>query len=171
MIKRLAAIFAALGLTLAVVAPAFAVEIHQTLPISSSDAQFQSTDCSVSLQSGQVDWHFVLVQSDKGDPTVLTNNYTLTATFATAGTFTVYPDKVVDSYVLHYDIVTGTDTLISASTSGGGANAILNLSSICNGGPPPQVPEAPLTVLLVLTAGLTGLGFVGWRMRQNRTIA
>jgi hypothetical protein len=165
MVRRLAAAVAALGLTLLLAAPALAVDITNPLPITSDAAAFQGsdTDCAgLNLQPGQVDWHFVLNQS-------ATNDQTLTATFQTAGTVTVSPDKVVDTYVLHYDIITGTDTLLSASTSGDTGN--LQLSHICNGGPPPDVPEAPASVLLLLTAGLLGAGFVGWRMRRATTAA
>lgn len=163
-IKRFGVILATLGLTLLVAAPALAVDINPAQIGTSSDSNFTS-DCTGlhAAGVGQVDWHFVLNKSD-------TNNQTLTATFLNAGTITVSPDKVTDSYVLQYDILTGSpDTLQSASTSG--TTGQLELSSICNGGPPPIVPEAPFSALLVLTAGLTGLGFVGWRMRQNRTIA
>ncbi len=167
MTRRLAATLAAFGLTLMLAAPAFAVDLNagQTLPISWDAAAYQGsdTDCAgLNLQAGQVDWHFVLNQS-------ATNDQTLTTTFQTAGTSTVSADKVVDTYVLHYDIVTGMDTLLSASTSGD--TGTLQLSHICNGGPPPEIPEAPFSALLVLTAGLMGLGFVGWRMRQDRAVS
>jgi hypothetical protein len=152
-------------MTFLLAVPALAVDIHQTLPITSDAAAFQGTadECtSLNLQPGQVDWHFVLNQS-------ATNDQTLTATFSTFGSTTVSPDKVVDTYVLHYDIVTGPDTLVSASTSG--TTGQLQLSNICNGGPPPDVPEAPLSILLLVTAGLFGLGFVGWKMRRSETAA
>jgi hypothetical protein len=72
--------------------------------------------------------------------------------------------------VLQYDIVTSSpDTLLSASTSG--TTGTLVLSSICDGGPSPVVPEAPASVLLLLTAALVGLGFLVWRMRGSRAAA
>jgi hypothetical protein len=160
-IKRLAATLAVLGLLLVFAAPAYAVELTNDVPISSEDSGYPGTaeECDqFNLQPGQVVWHFVLNQSD-------TDDQTLTATFQNAGTKTVSPSKVVDSYVLHYYIPTGTDTLLSASTSGDTGN--LQLSHICSGGPGSEIPEAPAASLLLLSAGLLGLGFVGWRMRKS----
>jgi hypothetical protein len=160
--RRLAALMAALALSLSLAAPAWAVDIHQTLPINSDTASLQgsATDCAeFNVQPGQVVWHFVLNQS-------ATNNQTLTTTFATFGTTTVSAYKVVDTYVLHYKVTTGSpDTLTAASTSG--TTGQLQLSHICNGGPPPVIPEAPASVLLLLT-GLSGLAFMGWRMRRSQ---
>jgi hypothetical protein len=163
--SRLAAIVAALALTMLLAAPALAVDINPGQIPTSSDSTSISQDCTAphNAAPGTVDWHFVLNQSS-------TNNQTLTATFDNFGTVTVSPDKVTDTYVLQYDIVTGSpDTLRSASTSG--TSGQLQLSSICNGGPPPDVPEAPASVLLLLTAALVGIGFLVFRMRGNRAAA
>jgi hypothetical protein len=162
-IKRLAAAFAAFGLTLMFVGPALAVEINQPLPISSATFGVDTTGtCHGTPTQDQLDWHFVLNQS-------ATNNQTLTVTFQNAGTITVSPDQVVDFYVLHYDVYTnGADTLLAASTSGD--SGILVLSDIC-GNPPPVIPEAPASALLVLTAGFAAFGFVAWRMRRNAAAA
>lgn len=163
MIKRLAAILAAFGLTLMLAAPALAVDINQTLPISSDTFGVDTSgNCHGTPTDGQFDWHFVLNQSD-------TNNQTLTVTFSSGYTTTVSPDQVVDSYTLHYDVYTsGSDTLTSAFTSG--PSGMLVLSAICTN-PTPVVPEAPASALLVLTAGFFGLGFVAWRMRQSSSAA
>jgi hypothetical protein len=164
--RRFATLVTALAIALLMAVPALAVEISTTLPVSSDAAEFQGTagECAeFNVQPGQVVWHFILNQS-------ATDNQTLTATFQTAGTITVSPYKVLDTYVLHYQITTGSpDTLLSASTSGTTGNLVL--SHICNGGPPPEIPEAPASVLLVLTSGLAALGFVGWRMRRSRIAA
>jgi hypothetical protein len=143
--------------------PAFAVEIHQTLPISSATFGVNTDgNCHGTPTQDQLDWHFVLNQS-------ATNNQTLTVTFQNAGIITVAPDQVVDFYVLHYDVyTTGADTLLAASTSGD--TGILVLSDIC-GNPPPVIPEAPFSALLVLSAGFVALGFVAWRMRQSAAAA
>jgi len=161
--RRLAAAIAAFGLTLMLVAPALAVEIHQTLPISSAGFGVDTTgDCHGSPGQDQLDWHFVLNQS-------ATDDQTLTVTFANAGTITVGSDQVVDHYVLHYDVyTTGADTLVSASTSGDTGQ--LQLSDIC-GNPPPVIPEAPASALLVLSGGLAGLAFLAWRMRRSAAAA
>jgi opacity protein-like surface antigen len=165
MMRRFAALVAALAVTLLLAAPAFAADLTNPVPISSDDASLQGSadDCAeFNVQEGQVAWHFVLNQSD-------TNDQTLTATFENAGTITVSNYKWLDTYVLHYVIYTGSpDTLLSASTSGESGN--LQLSHICNGGPPPDVPEAPASVLLILTSGLAGLAFVGWRMRRSQVV-
>jgi hypothetical protein len=162
LIRRLAALLAALGMTLMLAAPAWAVDIHQTLPISSDSAEFQgdSTECTTVLQSGQVLWHFVVVGSSTDD--------TVTVTFTTAGTRTLTATKDLDN-VQHYETITGPDTLTSASSSG--TDGELNLSHICNGGPPPEIPEAPASALLLVTAGLIGLGFAGWKMRRGASAA
>lgn len=164
--RRLAALVAALAVTLLIAAPAFAVEITNQLPIASTAAGYQGTaeDCAeFNVQPGKTVWHFILNQS-------ATNNQTLTATFSNAGTITVSAYKVLDTYVLHYAITTNSgDTLVSANTSGTTGN--LQLSHICNGGPPPDVPEAPASVLLILTSGLAALGFIGMRMRRSRVAA
>lgn len=161
--KRLTAALAALGLMLMLAGPALAVEINQTLPISSQTFGVDTSgSCHGTPTQDQLDWHFVLNQS-------ATDNQTLTVTFQNAGTFTVSSDQVVDSFVLHYDVyTTGDDTLVSASTSGD--TGILVLSDIC-GNPPPVIPEAPFSALLILTAGLGSLGFVAWRMRRSAAAA
>jgi hypothetical protein len=162
-IKRLAAALAASALMLMLAGPAFAVEITNPLPISSASFGVNTDgNCHGTPTQDQLDWHFVLNQS-------ATDDQTLTVTFQSAGTITVSPDQVVDSFVLHYDVYTnGADTLIAASTSGDTGN--LQLSDIC-GNPPPVIPEAPASALLVLTSGLAALGFVAWRMRRNAAVA
>ena len=159
MIKRLAAAIAALGLMLMVVGPALAVEITNQLPISSQSFGVDTSgNCHGTPTQDQLDWHFVLNQS-------ATTDQTLTVTFQNAGTITVSNDQLVDHYVLHYDVyTTGDDTLVSASTSGD--TGMLQLSDIC-GNPPPVIPEAPFSALLVLSSGFVAFGFVAWRMRKS----
>lgn len=158
MIRRLAALLAAFGMTLMLAAPALAVDIHQTVPIASDSAEFQgdANECTTALQSGQVLWHFVVIGSSTDD--------TVSVEFATAGIRTLTATKDLEN-VQHYETITGPDTLNSASSSG--TTGQLNLSHICNGGPPPEVPEAPASALLLVTSGLIGLGFVGWKMRRS----
>jgi hypothetical protein len=98
-------------------------EINQTLPISSQDFGVHRGNCHGTPTEDQLDWHFVLNQSD-------TNDQTLTVTFQNAGTVTVSPNQVAGSYILHYDVyTTGDDTLLAASVSG--ANGNLILGDIC----------------------------------------
>jgi hypothetical protein len=166
--RRLAAIFAAMAMTLALAVPAFANTVHQS-DISSDNADFQGdeTECAgVELQPGQVLWHFIHAGTDGTDlPS------TLSATFATAGILTVngYSNGGGNAVVM-YDIITPTaDTFVTGSDTitTDPQNEPLNLSHICNGGPPPDVPEAPASILLILTAGL-GLGFLAWRRRNSQ---
>jgi hypothetical protein len=164
--RRLGTILAALAMTLLLAAPAFANTVAQS-NISSDNAGFQGgeTQCAgLNLQPGQVLWHFVHVGTDGTDlPS------TLTATFASAGTLTA-TGFVNGSSIVMYNIITPTaDTFITGSDTitTDAQTEPLNLSHICNGGPPPEIPEAPASVLLILTAGL-GLGFLAWRRRSSQ---
>jgi hypothetical protein len=166
--RRLSAILAALAMTLLLTAPAFANTVHQS-NISSDNADFQGTEeecAGLDLQPGQVLWHFIHVGTDGSDlPS------TLTATFTSAGTLTAsgYSNGGGTAPVM-YDIITPTaDTFVTGSDTitTDPQTEPLNLSHICNGGPPPDVPEAPASVLLILTAGL-GLGFLAWRRRSSQ---
>ena len=171
MVRRLAALLAALGMTLLLSAPALAVEIGQDLPISSDSAEFQGSEAECAeadVESGQVLWHFIINQSTSTDQT-------LTVTFQNAGTFTEGPDQVspdnetAGQWTLHYNFITGSpDTLLSASSSGDGN---LRLSHICDGGPPPVIPEAPASALLIVTAGFAGLAFLALRNRRSTRVA
>jgi hypothetical protein len=153
---------------LLVAAPAFAdTPLHQDLPIAWNDVNFQGseTDCAgLNLAPGTVDWHFV-VHTDS-------STGTMSATFSdSADNVTdMPPSKIVDTYELHWDIVTGEDSLLSASTSVTPSSDGFNLSHICSN-PETVIPEAPASALLVLTAGITFLGFAGWRMRRSQSIA
>src|SRR4029079_13200377 len=105
-------------------------------------------DC-VGVQPGQVLWHFV----HQGAKDIPAGGATLTATF-TSG-----PAQTVDAYQpspdsnVMYNVITGPNTLVTASDTIVDDGKLL-LSHICDGGPPPDVPEAPASVLLLLTAGL-----------------
>ena len=102
-----------------------ATDLHAAHQGTSWDAEgFQSNDCETTPGPGQVVWHFVLTtpNHDSGH---------LTATFDKAGVKTVANlDK--PSTTLHFEIVTGHDTLLDAETTDvDGGN--LNLSHICVG--------------------------------------
>jgi hypothetical protein len=176
MFRRTAAVLAALSLVLLIAAPAFANDLHQFEDgqnpdgIASDNPEFQGdeTECPEgTVDAGEVLWHFVHVGTDSSDlPS------TLTATFADAGTVTV-SGYVNGNSIVMYDIITGPDTLLSASDTiiTNPMTEPLNLSHICNGGPPPVIPEAPASILLVVTAGLAGLAFVTWRLRRSGAVA
>ena len=176
MIRRTVAILAALSLSLMVVAPALANSLHQFENgqnpdgISWDNTEFQGdeTECAdADLQPGQVLWHFVHVGTDSSDlPS------TLTATFDVAGTVTV-SGYVNGNSIVMYDIITGEDTLLSASDTitTDPMSEPLNLSHICSGGPGQEIPEAPASILLVLVAGMAAAGFVVWQMRRSSAVA
>ncbi|MEX0710370.1 MAG: hypothetical protein WD116_04100 [Chloroflexota bacterium] len=123
------------------VVPVMANDLHQTadLPISWDNPDFQgnSDECKdADLEPGEVLWHFVHTGNDGSDLPA-----TLDANFETAG------DQQADGYsngdgnaTLMYDIITGHDTLNSASDSIDDDN-LLNLSHIC-GGPEQSVDES-----------------------------
>jgi hypothetical protein len=160
MVRRIAALLAATGLILMVAAPAWAVPLTNPLPIAWDDPEFQGDNCP-DLDPGVVVWHFVINQSS-------TPTQSLTLMFENAGLVTVAgPDKVVDQYVLHFFVTTGEDTLQTAESSGDG---VFVLSDICSGGPGEIIPEAPASVLLMVSAGLAGLGYLAWRRRSYATV-
>lgn len=124
-------------LALAVLAPSaggagaitVGTNLHQTPPISSTDPAFQgdTTECAgLNLAAGQVLWHFVLVQT-----TAPLAGSQLHATF-TSGSITVDAAKKSGG-VLHFNVITGADTLTGAYTNAIGK--LLNLSHICQGPP------------------------------------
>jgi hypothetical protein len=166
LIRRLAAIIAALTLTMLVAAPAFANNLANgsNVPSNSSAYPPGPNDC-IGVQPGTVLWHFVHTKTGTADLL----GATLTATFQNSASQTVNGYQNGNSEVM-YDVTTGPDTLVTASdTIVNDGN--LNLSHICDGGPPPDVPEAPASVLLLLTAALVGIGFLVLRMRGSRTSA
>lgn len=173
MSRRLAAILAAFAFTVMLAAPVLANELHNGAGTNSeaipADLQGSGDDCT-GVQAGTVLWHFVHTKTSSSDlPS------TLTATFQNNTTLATFTDTVSGfvhgSSIVMYDITTTTNvTLISASDTIVN-DGLLNLSHVCNGGPPPITPEAPATVLLVLTAGLAGLGFLAWRLRRGRVAA
>ena len=167
MIRRLAAVFAALGLVLLVAAPAFATTepLHQGTNIAWNDPA-NTVDCSdtdiPAPGPGQVNWIFVAHTS--------TNDFTMDAAFADGTIVTdKLPYKTPDTYEPHWFVTTSLTTLLTASITGSGTvgSGGFNLSHVCPN-PGEQVPEAPMSSLLMVSAGLIGLGFLGWRMRRSR---
>ena len=112
-------------------AVAATTNLHQTPPIASTDPAFQGTldECAdANLAAGQVLWHFVLVQTASG-----TAGSYLHATFTGAGDVDNVLAYKKAGGVLHWNIITGADTLTGAHTNRAGA--YLNLSHICQGPP------------------------------------
>jgi len=101
--------------------------LHQTPPISWDSANFQGgSDCDgLKLASGEVLWHFVHTGTGASDlPS------TLTATFDIAGPQTAAGFQNGNS-IVQYNVITGADTLLSASDSISN-DGLLNLSHICS---------------------------------------
>jgi len=103
---------------------AASTDLHQTPPLTWDNENTSHTctaDELAQLQPGQVLWHFRLTQTadDSG---------TLSANFATAGPKSSSPGTA-NGPTIQWDIITGHDTLLSASTDATGD--LLNLSHIC----------------------------------------
>ena len=115
-----------IGATTGASALAAVTSLHQATPIAYNNPSYQGgADECAGTAPGTVDWHFVLVQTTA-------SSGMLQATFATAGTITVSSDKHAGG-TLHWDVITGPDTLEGAFTDQAGK--LLNLSHICVGPP------------------------------------
>jgi hypothetical protein len=170
-IKRLAAIAAAFGLVLVVAAPALAQDLHQGTNIpwnSTAVEQSCSSDELAQLQPGQVLWHFV----GHFDTDVATMDATFSDSQFNKTDFqnTSTHAGQTGGWELDWDIITTEVTLVSASVTPDTTVDGFNLSHIC-AVPPVVTPEAPMSALLLLTAGISALGFFGLRMRRKATIA
>jgi hypothetical protein len=134
---------AMLGSTSAAVLGVVGTTLHQTPPIASTNVNFQGDDeeCA-GVGAGQVLWHFVLVQTDAASGT-------LTVSFTNAGTFNS-PSTKKTGKTLHFDVVTGADTLLAASTDAVGK--LLNLSHICSG---PTTTTITTTTTTITTTTIT----------------
>lgn len=164
MFRRFAALLAALGLVLAFAAPALATDLSQDPPISWDDegSQGSEEECDATdLDPGEVLWHFILTDAEA-------EGAKLTAVFETAGEITVEASAVTGN-ATHFEIITGEDTLLSASTDIDGS--LLNLSHICSGGPPPEIPEAPFAAMLGIVALLAFGGYLLVNRRRADSVA
>ena len=135
------AAIAALALSMMyLIRPVLANDLHQAdqLPIGWDSQSFLpgADDCdNAGLKPGEVLWHFVHTKTGDGDlPS------TLDASFETAGPLTA-DGYVNDSSIVMYNIITGHDTLNSASDSINN-DGLLNLSHICVGPPEQSVAES-----------------------------
>ena len=168
MVRRLAAVLAALAMSAFTVGVALAVTepLHQGTPIAWNDPSVE-VECEEgdNVPSGMVLWHFVAHTT--------TSDFTMDATFADGTIVTdKAPDKIVDAYELHWDVTTSLTTLNSASITGSGTVGAggFNLSHVCPN-PGEVIPEAPASALLIASAAILGMGFIGWRMRRPSVAA
>jgi len=136
-VAAVAAITLSLALTMRV---ALANDLHQAgdTPISWDDPAFQGNadECEgADLDPGQVLWHFVHTGTDSGDlPSKLT------AEFDSAGVLEA-DGYVNGNSIVQYTIITGEDSLLSASDDIQN-DGLLNLSHICSGGEEQSVAES-----------------------------
>ena len=136
-VAAVAAITLSLALTMRV---ALANDLHQAgdTPISWDDPAFQGDEgeCGdANLDPGQVLWHFVHTKTDSGDlPSKLT------AEFDSAGVLEA-DGYVNGNSIVMYNIITGEDSLLSASDDIQN-DGLLNLSHICSGGEEQSVAES-----------------------------
>jgi hypothetical protein len=141
MVRRLAAMVAALGLLFALAAPVLATDLNpdHVGAVGSTFQQGENCD-ALDLEPGSVQWHFILTNPDA-------DSGHLTATFEDAGEITVANGEPFEADVLHFYITTPTDdTLLSAETTDvDGDN--LNLSHTCFE-PGEEIPEVPFAALL-----------------------
>jgi hypothetical protein len=131
--RRLVAGVATLTLALSAVGPVYATDLHQTTPIAWDDPNYLSDCSNAPPDTGQVLWHFILSQPESPSTT-------LTAVFQDAGVVASAPILVTPS-ALQWELTTGRDTLLAASTDSNGST--LNLSFICVGADVPAGGETP----------------------------
>jgi hypothetical protein len=132
---------AAIGLSLVMtVGVALANDLHQAdqTPISWDDPAFQGNEdecADAGLEPGEVLWHFIHTKTDSGDlPSELT------AEFDDAGVKTA--DGFVNgNSIVMYEIITGEDSLLSASDDIEN-DGLLNLSHICSNPAEQSVEES-----------------------------
>jgi hypothetical protein len=178
--RRLGVVFAVLALSALAVSPALAADLHQGTPIIWTDAtQGTAIDCAdaildpepdgTEIPSGFVLWRFTLDDhgTSRTDPT-LTVQYTDSANADQLVVISpVSAVKVSDHWIYHYNVVVPSSYVLQGAVSVGDSSpdAVLNLSFVC-GNPGGDVPEAPASALLILSAGLMGFFFL---RRQNLT--
>jgi hypothetical protein len=143
--RRLVVGVATLALALSAVGPVSATDLHQATPIAWDDANF--SDCSNGQPApGEVVWHFVLLQPQS-------TSTILTTSFQDAGEAQALPG-VVTPTVLHWEVTTGRDTLLAASTDIDGDS--LNLAYICAGEDLPAGGETPTGSDVTVTPAFEG---------------
>ena len=153
MSKVLRALLASGLLVFMFAVPAFAsTSLHQTGLIPYTDANEECEEGQV-VEDGMVFWHFIL------NGTTALNAGTLTATFVDGEdvehvVVIPAPSKTTPGGTTHWDTTTPQDWVLNGdkTTTAADGTGQFNLSHVCPGGPPPEIPEAPLALLLPLMA-------------------
>lgn len=169
MVRGLRALIASGLLVFAIAVPALANTLNQTPPIAWNDAGFQGVDdeCDGTVVAdGEVLWHFVHTMTDGSDlPS------TLTVTFSDASEQTVdgYSNGGENAQVM-YDVTMVQGVSLTGAEDTIVNGGLLNLSHICAGGPPPEVPEAPVALLLPLMALFVLGGYLLIQRRRSTSV-
>lgn len=167
MVRVLRALLASGMLVFALAVPAMANDLHNT-----TTDNVDGTDCDTTVVAdGMVLYHFINTMTTGAN---LPDTITVTFTDADGVTQTVTADGYSNGNghsVVMYDVTVPQGwTLVDASN--GITVGQLNLSHICNGGPPPILPEAPIALLLPLVAlGTIGGGLFVSRRRRVGSVA
>jgi hypothetical protein len=151
-------------LVLAVAGTAFANNLNPA-HVGATDATFTQDCTDGDAPEGMTIWHFIHTGTSSADL-----DSELTATFTNAG------EQKADGFVNGNSIVMYNITIPSGDTLEGASDTInndglLNLSHVCVGPPPPEVPEAPFALLLPLVALSTVGGYLLIQRRRSSTVA
>ena len=133
--------------------------------VGATDATFTSDCTDGTPDDGFTTWHFIHTGTSSADlPSELT------AEFDNAGVQTADGFVNGNSIVMYNITIPSGDTLLSASDDISN-DGNLNLSHVCVGSPPPEVPEAPFALLLPIVAlGAIG-GYFLIQRRRSSTVA
>jgi hypothetical protein len=145
--SRLLAAVLGSAMVLSFAGAALAEDLNQDTPIAWDDPEFLASaeECAndqVMAGPGEVVWHFIHNNTDA-------TSGTLSATFTTEGATSTPNGEPLSANVLHYWVVTGPDTLESASDDASGG--LLVLSHVCAGEeestptPTPTLPQDTAT--------------------------
>jgi hypothetical protein len=167
--RRIGVMFAALGLVALSVSPALGATLNPGSGGPGTGAECEST--GVTVPDGYTLWRFTLINQVT---TPQDSGPTLSVTWDTGSGQTVktyQPLFSTDHTIYHYNAIELSSwTLVTASTdeSPAGSNVnTLNLSFYCAGGPPPEVPEAPMALLLPIISMFAFGSYVLKNRRQS----
>ena len=164
---KLARVLLASGLLVFMVAGAASANGLNPAHVNATDATFTSDCTGGDAPEGMTIWHFVHTGTNGSNlPS------TLNATFDNAGAKVAagYSNGDGSAIVMYDIIIPSGDTLLSASDSIVN-DGNLNLSHVCVGPPPPEIPEAPFALLLPVVALSTFGGYLLIQRRRSSTVA
>lgn len=120
--------------------------LNQRLPISADTPRYQgSLELCEGTPAGTAVWHFVLTK---------TTSTSAMLEVTVNGTTTQYPSNVRAGGTLHWYVTTDSPATLTAASTNASGNR-LNLSDICNGGPPPPtIAPTPTPTFDLETGGV-----------------